>query len=495
MRIFLIFLGVLLTSFFLPFAYPDFNYFWLAWVALAPLILVFNFISARASFFYGWVFGALFCMQNLIWLYLFGWPPGIAGSLYYGLFPAFFVFTASWFSRKLKPEDWWFRLFLIPSLWILFEFLKSLGIFGTTWGELASSQYKFLPVLQVLPWIGGYGLSWLVVMFNTFLAEILYQCFFVKKGFLKSRKFKYYTAFVLSLMFLVLIFGIIQLKSFKVEPGIKVALVQPDVDQAMRGGERSYYLQVRNLENLTFLAKRYDPALVVWPETSILEFLRYSKSAGWFSMMSRSGNFYLLIGAQDIDDEKKIYNSAFLFSPHSGLGEVYRKKRLVPFGEYVLLKKWLGDFKIFDRVGDYSPGGETVIFDCCFGKFFTLVCFESTFPSMAAEGMRQGANFLTVITNDSWFEKTHAAENHLALTVLRSVENRIYALLCSNTGMSAIIEPTGKIQNCSRMYEKAVVAGLIGLQNEKSFYCRFGPLVLWLSLIIILIVLINRKRR
>lgn len=499
---FILFLLFLATSFVLPFAFPDYNYFWFSWFALVPLIIALNFTTLGTSFLYGWAFGTLFFAQIMIWLYLFGWPPGIAGSLYFSIFIAFFSLTVCWFLKKLTPSDYWLRLFLIPSIWVLFEYLKSIGPLGHTWGDLASSQYKFLLVLQILPWAGGYGLSWLIVLFNTFIAEILYQFFFV--GIKRiDKKFKYYTAFTPLLVVFVLFFGNIQLNRLNKDPllqkpDIKVALVQPSIDQAERGGMDSFKRQLRILDNLTFSTEKFRPQLVVWPETSVFDYLRFSERLCYkFSKMAEDGNFYLLIGAPDIDNYRKKYNSAFLFSPTLGMDDVYAKKHLVPFGEYVMFEKWIGRFEIFDRTGDYSPGKRTVIFNCDFGKFFTLICFESTFSSLAGEGMKAGANFLIVITNDAWFQWTNAAENHLALTVLRSVENKIYTLFCANTGISAIIKPTGEIENYAGLYKRTAVTGIIKSQYKKSFYSSFGPVILWISFLIVIAAfagVIKRKK-
>jgi apolipoprotein N-acyltransferase len=167
-------------------------------------------------------------------------------------------------------------------------------------------------------------------------------------------------------------------------------------------------------------------------------------------------------------------NSAF-FLDSSGLRGRYDKMHLVPFGEYVPLKRLLFFVEaIAAEIGDFTPGRQVAIFPMEGSPFGTVVCYEVIFPGLFRRFVAEGASFMTNITNDAWFGDSGGPLQHLQMVPLRAVENDIAIVRAANTGVSALVLPSGRIQSVLPLGTRGTLTGDVPLRRATTFYTRFG---------------------
>ena len=190
-------------------------------------------------------------------------------------------------------------------------------------------------------------------------------------------------------------------------------------------------------------------------------------------------------------------NSAFLLSPRGKVTGHYDKVHLVPYGEYVPLRKWFPFInKLVVGVGDFQSGKGYYPLNIGNHKLGVLICYEGIFPKASRIYKQGGANLLVNITNDAWFGKTSAPFQHLSMTVFRAVENRLFLVRSANTGISAIIDPTGTIVEQSELFTSAIVKGTVKFINKKTVYSTYGDsfvLICIISLICCFIISLRRR--
>jgi len=128
------------------------------------------------------------------------------------------------------------------------------------------------------------------------------------------------------------------------------------------------------------------------------------------------------------------------------------------------------------------------------GRFGITICYEAIFPNQVRHYIKEGADFLVNITNDAWFGKSAAPYQHLAMAALRAVENRIYLVRAANTGITAIVSPTGQILSQTDLFMEAALTGSIHLRKGETFYTRYGDVFAWLCLAFSLVALISLQK-
>jgi apolipoprotein N-acyltransferase len=186
---------------------------------------------------------------------------------------------------------------------------------------------------------------------------------------------------------------------------------------------------------------------------------------------------HLLFGSPAVGRENnrpRYYNRAYLLGP-SGQVAYYDKVHLVPFGEYVPLKRLLPFVhRMVESIGEFSSGPRPYGLNHPQGKVGVLICFETIFPEISRALISDGCRLLVNMTNDAWFGRTSAPYQHLSMLTLRAVENRVWIARAANTGFSALIDSTGAIVRSSSLFEKATLQAIIPLRKEKTFYTRYG---------------------
>ncbi len=153
----------------------------------------------------------------------------------------------------------------------------------------------------------------------------------------------------------------------------------------------------------------------------------------------------------------------------------YDKRHLVPFGEYLPLKHIFFFFKkLTGSIGDFTPGNKNTLLRFGNVRIGTLICYEIIFPQLAAADVRHGANLLVTITDDAWFGDTSAPYQHLSMAVFRAVEDERYVVRAANTGITAVISPTGRIVAETKLFVPGFIDGTVKLLNTHTFYARQG---------------------
>jgi apolipoprotein N-acyltransferase len=280
-------------------------------------------------------------------------------------------------------------------------------------------------------------------------------------------------------------YGILRTRPELTATGDKAGVIQGNISRKIKEDPRARDYILQKYRKLTALAALEKPHLIIWPETTIPGYLaRDAEIFDFVSRLAAEKNVFILTGAIRRDSENRYYNSAMLLSPDGNIVQSYDKLHLVPFGEYVPLRGSFFLKPIASQVGDFTPGEEFTIFSLPAAegplRFAVLICFEDIFPHLAGGFVRAGAQFLTVVTNDVWFGDTAAPYQHLQASVFRAVENKIMVLRAANTGVSAFIDPYGRIFKLVPAYrkKKTFVAGYgtadIFIRPVKTLYRIWG---------------------
>jgi apolipoprotein N-acyltransferase len=225
--------------------------------------------------------------------------------------------------------------------------------------------------------------------------------------------------------------------------------------------------------------------LVVWPESSTpFYFDGTPELAGQMKSFARQSDIYLLFGSDDTDSEKA-YNGAKLISPEGEVSLRYHKNILVPFAEYVPVR-WLFFFaeNLMEGVSDFSPGSGVRVASVDEGTVGATICYEAIYPGLVRRFVQNGAGLLVNLTNDAWFDRSSAPDQHFWMAVVRAVETRRYMVRAANTGISAIVDPYGRVLKRSGLFEQTVVTGKIAFRNDETLFVRTGDVVGFTSAVV-----------
>ena len=473
---------ILLTSVGLIVTFPPFPTGLMAVVVLVPFFFYLRDKSPWEAFRGGYAIGVLWAGGTIYWI---GWATvsGFLGALLFvPLYSALFAIVQSWLWNRFGSASFW----AAPFLWTGIELLSSWGILGFPWNSLAHTQTYFPILIQYASLTGMYGVTFWVVMLN-----VLFFFLVEREG-----RRKQLPVFILGigLLFIIpLAYGRWVLsRPHDPETQLRVSLVQGNIDPYKKWTSSFVDSNFVVYRRLTWQAGDQNPDLVVWPETAAPCYLRHR-----FSYLNQVKSQFdslgipLLTGSPDYEwierDKVKKYNGALFIHPNSWRIEWYYKMHLVPFSERVPLvdrMPFLYDIlsKMDSSIGDFSPGDSTKVFEFELTStrkkvpFSVVICYESIFPYLVRKFVKEGAQFLVVITNDGWFGKTSGPYQHAQFAVLRAIENRVWIARCANTGISGFIDPFGRIVARTSLNEEAVLTGLISVGNERTFFVTHGSL-------------------
>jgi len=454
-------------------------------VALAPLLAALGGVSLRRAFALGWVCGVVYFTGTLYWI---TWVMSVYGDLqpvvatlvngllivYLALFPAVFAVVVRRLVVSYGPR----ALLVSPLVWVSTELGRTYLLTGFPWVLLGYSQVTVLPVAQAASVFGVYGLSGLVAAVS---ATIAYA---TTAGSTFRRTLPLFVV-------LLLIFSIAGWGSFRVARGelaggataVRVALVQGNVEQrqkmaAAAGDRRSAADIFDDYLRMTREAIAQGTDLIVWPESATPFIFETERTAAEpIRRIARDARVPILFGSDQIDRgvPTRYYNSAYLVRADGSTGEAYRKMHLVPFGEYVPLKRLLFfAAPLVEAVSDFSAGESAVLMSIEGHLISTAICYEVVYPDLVRRFVAAGSELLTTITNDAWFGNTSAPYQHFAQASMRAIENGRYLIRAANTGISGVVDPYGRVLVESRLFEPAVVTGTVYYRTERTLYTRIG---------------------
>jgi apolipoprotein N-acyltransferase len=490
-------------------SFPNFDLEILAWFALVPLLVAIEGKELYQAFKLGVFTGFVSFLGILYWIivavHTYGNVPLILSGLILLLLIAYlslFIGAFTFLTRLIQIRSGIQTIFFAPILWVALEYLRSFFLTGFPWAYLGHTQYLNLPFIQMSDITGVYGLSFTILLVNATFFSVFRQ--WPKKHFP-------YKEVILTLVVLLgfLIYGYVKMRHVDQEiiqhPPLKVALVQGNIDQSIKWDESFQLETLKIYQRLSMKAAEDKPDLMIWPETATPFFFQEAKEYQPIILeIPEKTNSYLLFGTPfyKIEHGKiNYYNSAFLVSPTKELIGRYDKIHLVPFGEYIPLKKILFfiESSIGEGIGNFKSGKEIINLSLPRGKFGVLICFEIIFPDLCRRFVEKGGDFLVTITNDAWFGRTSAPCQHLSIAAFRAVENRVFIARAANTGISAFIDPKGKIVKQGDIFTEEAMNGTIHPMKEKTFYTLYGDVFAWicsgLSISFLLYALLRKPKK
>jgi apolipoprotein N-acyltransferase len=491
------FLLSLLSGAFLILSFPNLNLEFSAWFALIPLFYSLEGKGLFESFILGFSTGFVSFLGILYWIivavHTYGNIPLIPSCLILLLLVAYlslFIGAFTFLTRFIHTRSGLQTIFFTPFLWVTLEYLRSFLTTGFPWANLGHSQYLNLLFIQMADITGVYGISFVILLVNATLFGILHQW--------PRRSFPFREAAITTLIVLgLLIYGYAKMKEIErqvaLQPILKVGLVQGNIDQSIKWDESFQKETLKIYERLSFKVADERPDLIIWPETATPFFFQSAKEyqSLVLDIPKRTGAF-LLFGSPSYKIEKgKVnhYNSAYLVSPFGQLTGRYDKIHLVPFGEYVPFGQYLSLGSLGEGIGDFKSGKGIFNFSIPQGKFGVLICFEIIFPDLCRRFVKEGADFLVTITNDAWFGKTSAPDQHFAIATFRAVENRVFIARAANTGISGFIDPTGKMIRQGGIFTEEAIDGPIRLMKNRTFYTLYGDVFAGICSVLFIILL------
>jgi len=482
----------LLAGALLPFAFAPYEYSLLAIIAVALLFFQWIDTEPRTAFLYGYAFGFGLFGVGVNWLHisinLFG-GVNLIGALFFtylliaflALYPALVGYLSRKYFRRTHIIN---LLILIPSLWTLSEWCRAWIFTGFPWLNLGYSQTDS-PLAGIAAITGVYGISWMVCFSAAVLVYIL----------IGNKKQK--LIFSLTLIFIWSCSGYLKDISWgtKKEQSIKASIIQGSIPQQDKWKKENQQY-TRDLY-LSLSAHYLDSDLIIWPETAIPALYHQADLFIEPIMeLSQQHNIDFITGIpiQDLTTGN-FFNSIVLIGKKS---EVYHKRHLVPFGEYLPFDKWTRPFLNFLRIpmSNFSAGQNNKPILMAAGQQIGVsICYEDAFGEEIIDALPE-ANLLVNISNDAWFGDSFAPHQHLQMARMRSLETGRYMLRATNTGISAIINEKGKILLQSPQFKPHALSGTVELFEGTTPYARYGnyPILIFSILLLIICRLIKIKK-
>ncbi len=488
----------------LVFAFPPFEFSSLAWVALVPLLIALQRNNTRTSFLLGITSGLVCFLGTVYWVFYsmhyYGYVAAPLSALilillclylaaYTGIFSVLFNYIMK---NSMRPA-----ISVVPFLWVTLELMRTQApILGFPWSSLGYSQYKFLSFIQVADIAGIYGVSFLVAASNSMLFDVM--AFWPQKIKDTPLSAKWPLMFSVALYSVIIacvfLYGNERLKENDNRQKIKVSIMQGNISQDKKWEALFQREVIDTYKRLSLSVSEVAPDLIVWPETAVPFIFGYdSVLTQDLTNFQKQLGVHLLFGSMLEKTAGRLSNSVVLLSPEGDILSVYDKIHLVPYGEYIPLRKFFPFIeKITVGIGDFMPGKEPVIMQTPLVKIGNLICYEIIFPDLVRKFADRGANLLVTITNDAWFGRTSAPYQHFSMAVFRAVENRTPVVRAANTGISGFIDSKGRISQKSDIFVEAVLTNDISVGNQKSFYSKYGDLFAYLCTIYSALLLIGK---
>ncbi|HEY0309041.1 MAG TPA: apolipoprotein N-acyltransferase [Acidobacteriaceae bacterium] len=490
----------------------------LAFVAIVPLLLALLHcdrqgrpLNWRQTAMLGYLSGVIWYLGNCYWIYptmhVYG---GLASPvafgililfcLYLGLYPALFGLLVGLLrGSRVRAAG---ALVVAPFLWVAVELARA-RITGFPWDLLGTAQVDNFLLTQLAPWTGVYGLSFVIVLVNALIAG----CWV-----LRGRVIRLQVLGVGLLLAAFIVLGGLHVHRFMplaADPDQSATLLQENLEVGAQAGGLAVQSSFANVDAMYAefvrlslhpvdpLAARREagligPAqLVVWPESPAPFETPEPRFDANMTKLAQSAQAPVIAGTIGVVPDPgrmrnfKVYNSAAFFNADGSAAGRYDKVHLVPWGEYVPYKQlFFFASNLTQGVGDFDRGGQRNVFRSGGHVFGTFICYESVFPSEIRQFVLNGAEVLVNISNDGWYGDTAAPWQHMNMVRMRAIENHRWVLRSTNTGITAAIDPYGRVREHAPRHVRTALAVGFSYENELTFYTRYGDVFAWMCAVV-----------
>ena len=500
-----------LSGLMLVLIFPPFELEVLAWGALVPLFSTVQDASPKKLALCGFITGSIFYFFGLHWIINtmvnYGHISILIGYPILGLLSAYLALYISIFcviSCRLSAGRPLYFVLITPFVWTTLEYARSTPLeYGFSWLGLGYSQYKSLAVIQLAEITGVYGVSAMIVWVNAALSFII-SAWWSGTGYNKNLSLRIGLITVV-MAILYLCFGLHSINKYESanERPIKVSLIQGNISQDVKWNERFRERVIAIYDRLTLQGAKSRPDLIVWPEAATPYYFGISsKETKALKNLIAKARSPLLFGSpyyEQKDSGVTMFNSAYLVDSEGKTKDRYDKVHLVPFGEFVPMQSILFFVKkMVQGIGNFGRGDHQTLFRLGDVPFGTSICYEIIFPDLVRRPVKSGARFLVNITNDAWFGESAASKQHFAMAALRAVENRVPIIRSANTGISGVVDSTGRMREQTGLFKEAVVnTTIVPSSGQLTIYARNGDWFCWFSfgVCIFTIILLRPSRK
>ena len=485
----------------------------LAWFAYLPVIVLIRKNNFLACAGWGAVYG---CASYAIFNYWLGAFHPMAGTIVYSIYLVYLavVFLFLKLAEVLFPK----RAYLVQwVIWLAYEYLRTLGFLGYSYGITGYSQWQVIPLIQIASLTGVWGVSALVAFPSFWLAAAL-KDFSINGGFRKIgvvfagavtaffREEKIPAIIWAAALASALVFGIMSSRDFSSVPVAHIALIQHNTDpwEASKAPTQmqvyeAYRKDLSILKRLSdeALASEPKPQMVVWPETAFVPRIywhtTYRTNRDYWLLTNElleylaSKDVPFLIGNDDArmepaknpnqeENYRVDYNAALLFE-NGKIAGIYRKLHLVPFTEYFpYQKQFPAIYRALEKADTHfwEKGEEAAVFSGPGFTFSAPICFEDTFGYLSREFVRRGADVLVNLSNDAWSNSLPAQNQHLSLAVFRAVENYRPMVRSTTSGQTCAIDPNGRVTAMAEPFTETWINVTIPLVKGTTLYTLYG---------------------
>ena len=469
----------------LVFSFPNFELWWLAWIGLTPLLFAVATTSRnRTAFALGLIWGTIFFYGTCWWLtypmiHHAGVAPWIAYPLlllpvaFGSLFPGLTCLCIARVVNRFGSP----ALLAAPLIWIAFDWLRQAAT-GLDWNALGYSQAFHPSFIKPAAWGGAYAVTFLTVLTNVAIAFAVL-----------NRTPRH---LLVSISVLLLVGSILfapnplrvndEIRRANIDlPKHWVVAIQPNVPMTQIGDSAMRQLLERHLvlseQGLPLVRPdSRETRLLIWPESPMnFSYSRDPQLQNVAANLARTYRTYVLLNSLEPAPNGGSYNSAILINEQGQKIAQYDKIRLMPFGEYVPLPRWLpGSGSVRSIVGEFTPGSSHTLMPLGALRAGVFICIEAAHVDIARSFTNAGAEVLINISNDGYLGPTPVMRQHLANAVFRAVENDRDLIRVTNTGITAYIDSNGNVRDATPGYQEAVRTWTISPGGGTTFYSRYG---------------------
>lgn len=464
-RVFLHSVLSLSSAILLVLIFPRFDVRVLAPFALTPLLIALaRTPSGWQRLVYGWAAGIAYWFLVCTWIQFVLEIYGGLGR--WGAWASFFLFAIlkglhlavfSWLAGPLMQ-----RAFAIPAVAALWTGLeRTHATFGFAWLDLGNAGIDMSVPLRAAPFVGVYGVSFVFAMMAAGVACVVLR--------------KWRGRVVPPLLVISVLLWILPAIPDNFPATNSALVIQPNINPDV---EWTRLLQEKTEQQLSLLSEVMPASLVIWPELPAPLYYYDDREFHEAAAQIARQHGYFLFGTVAYTGAHEPMNSAVLLGPDGLEAGRYDKVNLVPFGEFVPPV-----FSFVNRItreaGDFVPGHELKVLPAAGHRLGVFICYESAFPNFVRQFSRQGADVLVNLSNDGYFGRSDAREQHLLLVRMRAIENRRFIVRSTNDGITAVIDPAGQLRQRLPSYKEVAASMNYGAVESTTFYARHGDWFAW----------------